>query len=101
MFSPEAGFSDAAIYKHNDNNIVFRRNKDGSVLLTQLNNDNKFYKINGVAADLWVSLDGSKNLGSIMQELLDSYDVDASLLYKDAETCLKELIKLEFVTKEN
>lgn len=99
MFSSEASFNDNTVFKHNESNIVFRRNKDGSVLITQLNNDNKFYKINGVAAELWMKLDGSQSLQKIMQELLETYEVDSNRLYQDSETCIKELIKLDFVEK--
>lgn len=99
MFSSGASFNDSSILKHNDTNIVFRRNKDGSVLITQLNNDNKFYKINGVAAELWMKLDGSQSLEKIMKALLDEYDVDSKRLYQDSESCLNELIKLDFVVK--
>jgi hypothetical protein len=99
MFSSGASFNDQSVLKHNESNIVFRRNKDGSVLITQLNNDNKFYKINGVAAELWMKLDGSQSLQKIMQELLSSYDVDSNLLYKDSESALTELMKLDFLIK--
>lgn len=99
MFSTEASFNDNTVLKHNESNIVFRKNKDGSVLITQLNNDNKFYKINGVAADLWMKLDGTLTLQKIMQELLETYDVDSNRLYQDSESCINELIKLDFVVK--
>lgn len=99
MFSSEASFNDNTVFKHNESNIVFRRNKDGSVLITQLNNDNKFYKINGVAAELWMKLDGTLSLEKIMQELLATYEVDSKRLYQDSEACIKELVKLDFVVK--
>jgi hypothetical protein len=98
MFSADAGFTDESVLKHNENNIVFRRNKDGSILITHLNNDNKFYKINGVAAELWVKLDGGQSLKTILEAILEDYEVEASKLYEDSEKCLKELLKLEFIT---
>lgn len=99
MFSTQATFNEQTVFKHNENNVVFRKNKDGSVLITQLNNDNKFYKINGVAADLWMKLDGSRSLQKVMAELLEDYNVDSARLYKDSENCINDLIKLEFLVK--
>jgi hypothetical protein len=56
--------------------VVFRSNKDGSIVVMKMNDDDMFYKINGVAAEMWQKFSEKKsNLGDVANELSKNYSI--------------------------
>lgn len=89
-------FDKDKIFKAPDD-IVSRTNQDGSVVLMKMDDSEVFYKIDGVAAEMWNKIGEDKPLGKILDELLEEYDVSEDQLYQDTEKYLTELTKLEMI----
>ncbi len=65
---------------------ITRTNKDGTVSVLDLNNDNVFFSIDGLAAEVWNQLDGKKTLETILSKLSKKEKVELPFLEKE---CLK------------
>ncbi|MFA5583302.1 MAG: PqqD family protein [Bacteriovoracaceae bacterium] len=78
-------------------NYVHRKNPDGSVILMKVTDDDDFFKITGVASQIWQRIDGKKTINEILLSILSEYDVTEEQLVKDAEPFLKRLIELEII----
>lgn len=76
---------------------VHRRNPDDSVILMKVTDDDDFFKITGVASQIWQRIDGKRNIEEILDSILEEYDVTEEQLIKDAEPFLKRLIELEII----
>ena len=82
-----------------DPEIVFRTNKDGTVVVMKMDNDDKFYKINGVAADLWCHFNNNtKPLEEIFDTVSKSYSVSKEKIIADSEGFLSKISSLKLVT---
>ena len=82
------------------NDIVVRENKDGTVIAMKMDDGDMFYKIDGVAAELFKDLRKDQTLKSSFEKIQNSYQVDANKLHGDISVFLRQLIKLGFVTLE-
>lgn len=76
---------------------IHRKNPDGSVILMKVTDEDDFYKITGVAATIWQSIDGQTSIGQIMQNILNEYEVSAEQLAGDAEPFLEKLLDLKII----
>lgn len=78
--------------------VVFRTNKDGTIVVMKMNDDDIFFKINGVAAEMWQRFaDKKTNLGEVANELSESYSVPSEKIMTDAQTFLGKILELELV----
>jgi hypothetical protein len=72
--------------------IVSRKNQDGTVVLMKMDDSEIFYKIDGVAASVWKLLEAQKNIGTIKSELLEEFNVTEDQLSADIESFVGDLI---------
>lgn len=49
--------------------VLSRKNSDGTVALMNIGAEEFFYSIDGIAAEFWMSLDGSKSVRRISESL--------------------------------
>lgn len=77
--------------------FVHRKNPDDSVILMRVTDDDDFFKITGVASQIWQRIDGKKTIKEILDSILNEYDVSEAQLVSDAEPFLKKLIDLEII----
>lgn len=78
--------------------IVCRVNQDGTVIVMKMNEDEFFYKINGVAAEMWQKFSTeSNNLGQILIDLAGIYSVPAEQILKDSQEFLSKVRDLKFI----
>ncbi len=71
--------------------LVARNNDDGTIVVMKMDESNLFFKIDGVAADVWKGLNDNKDLNQIFSEIQNSYDVSEEDLKKDVESFLNDL----------
>lgn len=71
--------------------LVARNNDDGTIVVMRMDESNLFFKIEGVAADVWKGLNANKGLKDIVAEIQSSYDVTEEDLIKDVEKFLNDL----------
>lgn len=78
--------------------IVCRVNQDGTVIVMKMNEDEFFYKINGVAAEMWQKFSTDKsNLGQILNDLAANYSIPAETILKDSQEFLSKVYDLKFI----
>lgn len=91
-FSPQNSF----IMK---DGVVFRANKDGTVVVMKMNDDEVFYKIDGVAAEIFQRITVSEStLGLLAEDLSMDYSVSAQQIIDDAQEFLKKAISLDLIS---
>jgi hypothetical protein len=78
--------------------IVFRTNKDGTIVVMKMDDDEVFYKIDGVAAEIWQKISSKEaNLGSIASTLSEEYEVSAQKIIEDAQPFLEKVTSLNLL----
>ena len=55
--------------------LVCRKNQDGTVILMRMDESSNFYKITGVATEVWEKLQNKVSLENIYTELSEKYSV--------------------------
>lgn len=78
-------------------NYVHRKNPDDSIILMKITDDDDFFKITGVASQIWQRIDGKKTIKEILDSILNDYNVSETQLASDAEPFLEKLIDLEII----
>lgn len=71
--------------------LVARNNDDGTIVVMRMDESNLFFKIDGVAAEVWKGLNAKKGLQEIFDEIKNSYDVSDDQLIGDMEKFLNDL----------
>lgn len=84
------------VYNKNEN-FVHRKNPDDSIILMKVTDDDDFFKITGVASQVWQRIDGVKTIQEILESILAEYNVTADQLAKDTEPFLDKLVELEVI----
>lgn len=98
MFSPGAQFSQSSLLRLSKD-VFVRRNPDGSVILmSTTSEEDKFFRITGVAAEIFERIDGQTSIGSIISAVKKNYDVKEEQIIADAEPFLEKLIKFKIVS---
>ena len=78
--------------------IVFRKNHDGTVILMRMDDSDLFYKIDGVAAEVWCGLEGKKTMGEIVSDVLVKYNVDEGTVWEDASQLVSKLAQMKIIS---
>lgn len=74
--------------------IVSRENSDGTVIIMKMDEGDDFYKMNGIAAIVYKSLESNQPIEEICNNILDTYEVTPEVVYKDIDSLLTELHKV-------
>jgi hypothetical protein len=77
--------------------VVSRNNQDGTVVLMKMDDSEIFYKIEGVAAEVWKEINSGKKLLDIKTQILSDFDVDKDILENDISTFVNDLIDKNIV----
>ncbi|MBT3583769.1 MAG: PqqD family protein [Halobacteriovoraceae bacterium] len=78
--------------------IISRKNQDGSVVLMKMNDSELFYKIDGIAAEVWHQIEASVSLKDIMSELTSKHQCPENELAADVDKFAQELLRLDMVS---
>lgn len=71
--------------------LVARNNDDGTIVIMRMDESSLFFKINGVAADIWKGLNKNQGLKEIFAEIKSQYDVEDETLLGDISTFIGDL----------
>lgn len=78
--------------------VVSRTSNDGTIIVMKMTDDDFFYKINGVSAEIWLKVSGKKsNLGEIINELAQDYNLPAEKIRTDAQVFLNKALDLKLI----
>lgn len=80
--------------------VVFRTNKDGTVVIMRMDDSNNFYKIDGVAAKIWTELSGNLSLEMIQNNILNEYEVSSEKIATDSEHLIASLLQKNLIKKK-
>jgi hypothetical protein len=79
--------------------VVSRANQDGTVVIMKMDEGNVFFKINGVAAEVWRELSIQKNITEITQNIILSYNESEEKIISDVKFFLETLMTKELIKK--
>jgi len=78
--------------------VVSRTSNDGTIIVMKMTDDDFFYKINGVAAEMWLKFnDKNLDLGQIIDELSEVYGVPKEQIKSDAQAFLNKALELKLI----
>jgi len=52
-----------------EDDVIFRKNADKTVSMMRVDCDDHFFSVDGIAVDLWLSIDGKTSLEKIQKKL--------------------------------
>lgn len=73
--------------------IVSRKNSDGTVIIMKMEDGDIFYKMNGIAASVYKEMETGKSLVDVCNNILKEYNVSEEVLVNDVQNLLSELSK--------
>lgn len=82
-----------------DKDIVSRKNDDGTTILMKMDDSETFYKIDGVAAEVWNKLSDGMALASVVNEIVEKYDTETSVVEADIQNLVIDLEKFQLINK--
>lgn len=85
-------------------NIIFRKIADEFILVPikqKVVDLKSIYTLNEVAATIWQSLDGKKNVQQLKEFLLSEYETEPEQVETDLQSILDQLSVLELIQEAN
>ncbi len=79
--------------------VVSRSNQDGTVILMKMDEGNTFFKINGVAAQVWKELAAKKDINEIVSGIVNEYDSPADKIMTDVKDFVGTLLAKDLIQK--
>lgn len=78
--------------------VVSRISNDNTVIVMKMTDDNFFFKINGVAAEMWgMFADKKENLGEVTKALSSCYGVTSDKVIEDSQVFLNKALELKLI----
>jgi len=84
---------DSKFQKHED--VVSRKNANDIVVLMKMDDSSSFFKINGVAAEVWELIDNGMSVKEVVDKLSIEYNVTKEQLQSDVNGLLTTLLEKE------
>lgn len=81
--------------------VLSRENKDGTVSVLHLDNEDYVFSIDGVAIDVWAMINGKTSLEDIQNSLEEKYSPPPKQLVHDLKKFIKELAKKKLIISES
>lgn len=81
---------DSAVPKR-EKDVLARSNSDGTVAVMRLDNDEYFYTIDGLAAQIWLLIDGTRSLSEIKSSVISKHSPPTARFEKDFSSFINML----------
>jgi hypothetical protein len=78
---------------------LFRKNPDGTLAILRLDNDEYYYTINGLAAEVWLMIDGKSSVEAISKKIVAKHSVPLARFQNDVHKLLQSLVKERLIEK--
>lgn len=79
--------------------IISRTNQDGTCVLMRMDDSSVFFKIDGVAAEVWQSISKGQSASEILDQLAQKHSVEKSVIENDTKSFIQEVLDKKFITK--
>ena len=77
--------------------ILARKNSDGSVAILRLDNDQHFFLIDGLAAEIWNGINGKTPLRAITKKIAGEHNPPVAKFESDTRKLIKSLQKAHLI----
>ncbi len=84
---------DSKFQKHED--VVSRKNANDIVVLMKMDDSSSFFKISGVAAEVWELIESGLTVKEVVEKITSDYDVSEEKLRSDINGLVNNLIEKE------
>ncbi|MCK5883679.1 MAG: PqqD family protein [Bacteriovoracaceae bacterium] len=78
--------------------IVSRTNPNGTIVLMKMDDSEIFFKISGVAAEVWKGIEDGSDLNQTISKIVDDYNCSADQVEQDTRSFIEELIKKDLIS---
>lgn len=79
--------------------VVSRTNQDGTVIVMKMDEGNSFFKIDGIAAEVWRDLAQDKTLPTIISSIAQDYDAPVEKIQSDVSSLMEKLLAKNLIKK--
>ncbi len=73
--------------------VLSRKNADGSIAIMKLSNDDYFFTLDGIAAEIWLKFNGKTKLSKIKEQIIVRHSPPAARFEKDVKNLISTLKK--------
>lgn len=91
---------DSDIYLVKKPGLLIRKDHKGSVAILNVENEENFYMIDGIAAEFWQMINGKKSLHQIKKALITKHRPPLQEFERELAKCLKKLETHELLFRE-
>lgn len=77
--------------------VLWRKNKDGTIAVMKIDDDQYFYQIDGLAAKIWLQIDNKKSIAKIKDIMVKKLKPPPGKFKKDLLVFFQELQKEQLV----
>jgi hypothetical protein len=77
--------------------VISRKNRNGTVILMRLDKASSFYKLDGIAAEVWSCFEAPKSMAAVVDYFGERYPAKAKTIHKDIDGLVKKLVKSELL----
>jgi hypothetical protein len=79
--------------------IVSRKNENGSVILMKMDDSDIFFKISGIAAEVYMEIEKGNKLATIYKDLCTRFPNKEDQITEDIDSFIKKLDSLNLLSK--
>lgn len=83
-----------------DSEIIASRNNDGSIVAMKVDDSDLFYKITGVATEVWGYLEQGLSKSEIISKITNDFQVSEEQTQKDFDNFITDLKKFNILTEK-
>jgi hypothetical protein len=85
-----------AVYKSSDDTVA-RKNQDGTIVVMKMDDSNIFYKIDGVASEVWKLMVDGLTPEQIKAKILNDFSCTQEQVDQDVATFMQELLDRKLI----
>jgi hypothetical protein len=78
--------------------IVCRNNDDGTIVVMNLDNSDAFFKIDGIAAEVFQLINSKRSFSKIVDTIHDAYEYDKERILSDTSNLLSQLLAKNIIS---
>ena len=90
-------YTDDTVFKRSEEIVDRKNNKENVVVLMKMDDSSSFYKIKGVATEVWELLGEGKAVKGIVDEITNRYEAGDDQIRNDVEKFLDELLEMKMI----
>jgi hypothetical protein len=94
---PDRNFEDNSTFKKMDDVVARKSSNDGVVVLMKMDDSSSFFKINGVASEVWDMINQEIPTNQVIDNLEKNYTVGRKQIESDVHCFLDKLLDMDII----